>query len=103
MPAKVTGLHKNAPVVEESTKAAKKVAAFVNWSVPMGDGTFIKAAKGFTIFQDEKYPNKHEDMLVALAEKHGGSVEVNLKCRIVINKSRDLGDLNLDDIQVMNG
>jgi len=98
--AKVTGLHKNAPVVENTTEDHKKAAAFVNWSLPMSDGTYVKASKGFTIFQNAKYPNKHEDMLIALAEKHGGSVEVTMKCRIVINKTKDIGDLNLDDIAV---
>ena len=98
--AKVTGLHKNAVVVEDTHNDSKKAAAFVNWSLPMSDGTYVKASKGFTIFQNEKYPNKHEDMLIALAQKHGGSVEVTMKCRIVINKTKDIGDLNLDDIAV---
>ena len=98
--AKVTGLHKNAVVVEDTHNDSKKAAAFVNWSIPMADGTYVKASKGFTIFQNEKYPNKHEDILVALAEKHGGSLELTLKCRIVINKTKDIGELNLDDIVV---
>jgi hypothetical protein len=97
---KVTGLHKNAVVVEDTHNDSKKAAAFVNWSLPMSDGSYVKASKGFTIFQNEKYPNKHEDMLIALAEKHGGSVEVTMKCRIVINKTKDIGELNLDDIAV---
>lgn len=93
------GLHKNAPIVEADTK--KKAVAFVNWSLPLSDGSYMKASKGFAIFQDERYPNKHEDMLVALAQKYGGSVEVNLKCRVVINKSQDLDEFDLDNIQLL--
>jgi len=93
-------LQKNAPKSDatESTKAT----AFVNWSLPKADGSFIKASKGFTIFQNPKYPNRHEDMLVNLAKHNGGSVEVMLKCRIMLNTSPNLDELNLDDIQIIN-
>ena len=94
----ISKLHKNAPV--ETTTEKRRASAFVNWSLPMSDGTYIKASKGFTIFQDPKFPNAHENMLVTLAEKHGGSVELTLKCRIVINKTKDIGELNLDDIVI---
>jgi len=96
----ISKLHKNAVVVEDTHNDSKKAVAFVNWALPMADGTYVKAAKGFTIFQNAKYPNKHEDMLIALAQKHGGSVEVTMKCRIVINKTRDIGELDLSDIVV---
>jgi len=96
----ISKLHKNAVVVENTTEDHKKAAAFVNWSIPMADGTYVKASKGFTIFQNDKYPNKHEDMLIALAQKHGGSVEVTMKCRIVLNRTKDIGELDLGDIVV---
>ena len=92
-------LHKNALVAKESEN--NRAVAFVNWSLPMADGSFIKSGKGFAIFQNPKYPNRHEDMLVNLARKHGGSVEVNLKCRISINSSPDVGEINLDDISII--
>ena len=93
-------VHKNAPktpVQDENNRAV----AFVNWTLPTRDGKGIKASKGFAIFQNPKYPNRHEDMLVELARKHGGSVEVNLKCRVMINNSQDLSTLNLDDIEIL--
>lgn len=93
------GLHKNAPVSTETESL--KAVAFVNWALPLQDGSFIKAGKGFTIFQNPKYPNKHEDLLVDLAKKNGGSVEVMLKCRIMINKSQPIDELNLDDVAVI--
>ena len=89
----MSGLHKNAQA-EESNKAV----AFVNWSLPKRDGSFIKASKGFAIFQNPRYPNRHEDMLVDLARANGGSIEVNLKCRVSINNAQDLGEIKLDDV-----
>jgi len=94
----ISKLHKNAPV--ETTTEKRRASAFVNWALPMADGSFVKASKGFTIFQDPKFPNAHEDKLVALAEKHGGSVEITLKCRIVLNRTKDIGELDLGDIVV---
>lgn len=88
-------LQKNAPVVESENNRA---VAFVNWALPMADGSMLKASKGFTIFQNPKYPNKHEDVLVELARKHGGIVEIDLKCRIMINKSTDISAIDLDSI-----
>ena len=98
MSATVSKLHKNAPVTPEDHQRA---TAFVNWSLPLQDGTFIKAGKGFTIFQNPKYPNKHEDLLVTLAEKNGGSVEVMLKCRIMLNKSVDAAAIDLDQVAII--
>jgi hypothetical protein len=94
---KVTGLRKNpAPAHEESQRAT----AFVNWSLPLADGSFLKASKGFPIFQNAKYPNKYEDVLVNLAREHGGNVEVMLKCRISLNNSADIKDIDLSTIQI---
>ena len=91
-------LHKNA---NQTTEEANKAVAFVNWSLPKRDGSFIKASKGFAIFQNPRYPNRHEDMLVDLARANGGSIEVNLKCRVSINNAQDLGEIGLDDIAII--
>lgn len=93
------GLHKNAPV--ETVEAKEKAVAFVNWQLPLADGSFLKASKGFTIFQNPKFPNRHEDILVSLAKKNGGSVEVMLKCRVMINNGPDLDKLDLDNIAIL--
>ena len=92
-------LHKNA---NQTTEEANKAVAFVNWSLPKRDGSFIKASKGFAIFQNPRYPNRHEDMLVDLARANGGSIEVNLKCRVSINNAQDLGEIGLDDIAIIH-
>ena len=94
----MSGLQKNKK--SEKTETQKAVA-FVNWALPMADGSFLKASKGFTIFQNPQYPNKHEDVLVNLAQQHGGSVEVMLKCRIMINRTPDVTDLDLSSIQIL--
>ena len=93
----MSGLHKNAQPTEEANKAV----AFVNWSLPKRDGSFIKASKGFAIFQNPRYPNRHEDMLVDLARANGGSIDVMLKCRVSINNAPDLGVIALDDIDII--
>ena len=93
-----SGLHKNA---QTTTEEANKAVAFVNWSLPMRNGSFIKASKGFAIFQNPRYPNRHEDILVDLARKNGGRIEVNLKCTVSINNSQDLSEINLDDIDII--
>ena len=95
----MSGLHKNA---QTTTEEANKAVAFVNWSLPKRDGSFIKASKGFAIFQNPRYPNHHEDMLVDLAQANGGSIEVNLKCRVSINNAPDLGEIGLDDIAIIS-
>lgn len=95
----MSGLHKNAN--QATTEEANKAVAFVNWSLPKRDGSFIKASKGFAIFQNPRYPNRHEDMLVDLARANGGSIEVNLKCRVSINNAQDLGEIGLDDIAII--
>ena len=96
----MSGLHKNAQPA--ATEEANKAVAFVNWSLPKRDGSFIKASKGFAIFQNPRYPNRHEDMLVDLARANGGSIEVNLKCRVSINNSQDLSEINLDDVVLID-
>ena len=91
-------LRKNAPAPEEENNRA---VAFVNWAIPTGDGKFIRASKGFPIFQNPRYPNRHEDMLVNLAKKYGGTVEVMMKCRVIINQAMDPNEINLDNIAVL--
>ena len=95
----MSGLHKNAKTT--TTEEANKAVAFVNWSLPKRDGSFIKAARGFAIFQNPRYPNRHEDMLVDLARSNGGSIEVMLKCRVSINNAQDLSQVDLADIAVI--
>jgi hypothetical protein len=89
-------------IIEEAPAAEKNNAvAFVNWSLPLAGGRSMRSAKGFPIFQNPKYPNKHEDMLVALAKKHGGSVTVTMECRIVINSGSSVDDFDLESILVV--
>ena len=95
----MSGLHKNAQPT--ATEESNKAIAFVNWSLPKRDGSFIKASKGFAIFQNPKYPNRHEDMLIDLARANGGRIEVMMKCTISINNAQDLGEIKLDDIDLI--
>ena len=88
--------------VETPAKAANKAVAFVNWSLPTSDGKAIRSSKGLPIFQNPEYPNPQEDLLVALAEKHGGNVEVTMKIRICLNHKMDLADTGLLDSIVIN-
>ena len=82
--------------VTENTEVEKnKAVAFVNWQVP---GSKLKSSKGFTIFQNPAYPNKAEDKLVELAKKHGGTVTVNMQCRISLNTNEEI---SLDDIPIV--
>ena len=97
----MSGLHKNANQTATPEEAANKAVAFVNWALPKRDGSFIKASKGFAIFQNPRYPNRHEDMLVDLARANGGRIEVMMKCTISINNSQDLGEIKLDDIDLI--
>lgn len=83
------------PVTEKNN-----AVAFVNWALPMADGSFRRSSKGFPIFQNPKYPNKQEDVLVALAKKHGGSVTVTMECRIMLNTSGNTEDFDLDNIVI---
>ena len=78
----------------------QKATAFVNWKIPMSDGSFMRSSKGFPIFQNPDFPHAQEDLLVALAKKHGGSVEITLPCTIVINNSIDVASTPLDDIVI---
>ena len=96
----MSGLHKNANQTA-TPEEANKAVAFVNWALPKRDGSFIKASKGFAIFQNPRYPNRHEDMLVDLARANGGRIEVMMKCTISINNAQDLGEIKLDDIDLI--
>jgi len=77
-----------------------KAKAFVNWAIPLKDGTEFKSDKGFPIFQNPDYPNPKEDKLIALAEKHGGTVVVTMIATIRLNTGAS-EDINLDDIEVI--
>ena len=86
-------LRKVTETVENTDK--QKATAFVNWQIP---GSKLKSSKGFTIFQNPQYPNKAEDKLVELAKKHGGTVTVNMQCRISLNTNEEI---SLDDIPIV--
>ena len=77
-----------------------KAVAFVNWSIPTSDGKSIRSSKGFPIFQNPKYPNRQEDLLIALAKKHGGSVSVTMEVKIMLNNSQPVEAVDLDNIIV---
>lgn len=83
----MSGFYKKVSVAE--TTESNSIVAFVNWSLLKTDGSFIKASRGFPIFQNPRYPNYQEDLLVKLAKEHGGSMEVTMRCRVVINKARE--------------
>jgi len=84
------------PVVDAKNNAV----AFVNWNLPLADGRMLRSSKGFPIFQNPKYPNKNEDILVNLAKKHGGTVTVTMECRIMLNTGATADDFDLDQIVV---
>lgn len=83
----------SAPVAGNKQKPA--VVAFVNWSIPLKDGRSLRSSKGFPIFQNPDYPNKYEDFLIALAKEHGGSVNLTLECKVILNRLRTPDDLDL--------
>jgi hypothetical protein len=88
--------YKNNSAVSEKNRAV----AFVNWSIKQADGSVIKSSKGFPIYQNPRYPNKYENLLVELAKKRGGSVTVPMECRILLNQGQDLDDIDLDNIVI---
>jgi len=63
----------------------KPVAAFVNWTLPLADGRILRSNRGFAIFQNSKYPNKNEDILLDLVRNNGGTVTVMMECKITLN------------------
>lgn len=71
------------------TTGKNKALAFVNWSVPTTIGGTMRSSKGFPIFDNPEYPNPEEALLVALAEKHGGTVELTMKVRVTLNQSKE--------------
>lgn len=81
------------PVGDTKTKAI----AFVNWAIPIKDDKELKSDKGFPLFQNPEYPNPKEDLLIALAKKHGGSVTINMVATIRLNGGTP-SDIDLDDI-----
>jgi hypothetical protein len=87
----------------DNTNAAQpknRARAFVNWSVPKADGSgYIHGDRGFPIFQNPEYPSPREDLLIALAEKHGGSVELTMKVRVTLADYKGR-ELSVDDILV---
>jgi hypothetical protein len=93
----MSGLIKNAP--EAPANTTNKAVAFLNWSLPTANGE-IKARKGFPIYSNPKYPNPHEDMLVALAKKHGGKVALTMNVMVSINNGGAFDTIDLDSIIV---
>lgn len=88
----------------ETEKTGRKAVAFVNYEIPTkGDAKNIRSPKGFPIWQDEKYPNKCEDLLVQLAEDNGGVAVVNLRCRIVLNRPAQALDADSVELAVAEG
>jgi len=72
--------------LKKKEKAEKQQAsAFVNWAIPQANGEMYKGGKGFAIY-DNDYTSRQERTLIALAEKHGGSVELTMKVTVVLNK-----------------
>ena len=78
-------------------KAANKAVAFFNWAVPLADGGIFKCKKGLPIFNNPKYPNPHEQKLVELAKKNGGSITMNMTVTINILKD-EKAELPQDDL-----
>jgi len=79
-------------------KSGNKAVAFLNWSLPSKNGVAIKGDKGFPIFQNPEYPSKGEDMLIALAKKYGGAVELNMRVTVRLNQAQS--EINLDDVVI---
>ena len=87
--------NKSVPVEEKNN-----AVAFANWAIQKKDGSEIRSSKGFPIFQNPKYPNKKEDMLVELAKRNGGTVTLNMKVTISLNRGSE--EVDLDDIAVVS-
>ena len=81
------------PIAKKAVKENKAVA-FLNWAIPTKNGGEVKGDKGFPIFQNPAYPSAKEDMLINLAQQHGGSVELTMKVRISLNRQAPEVDLN---------
>ncbi len=72
-------------VVEKNSNKKSNADAFVNWSIKTKNGN-LTSDYGFTIFtENPEYPNEKERMLVALAKKNGGTVELDMRVRIQLN------------------
>ena len=77
-----------------------KSKAFVNWNIMDDLGNIVlKSSKGFPLQGHPDYPNKQEDALIALAEKHGGSVQLCMNVSVNLNTSDE--EINLDSIPVI--
>lgn len=87
----------NVPSPVGDTK--NKAKGFVNWTTKMKDGTELKSDKGFPIFQNPDFPNPKEDLLLALADKHGGTVTITMEATIRLNGGSP-EEVNLDDFLV---
>jgi hypothetical protein len=99
--AKDAAMNSAGTTTSETVAPAKNRAkAFFNWSVPKADGSgMIRCDRGLPIFQNPEYPSSKEDLLIALAEKHGGSVEVTMTVRIQLTDAQPQ-KLTVDDILV---
>jgi len=91
------------PITKNNAKPAKtphESKAFVNWVVKNADGSIaLKSSKGFPLQGHPDYPNKQEDALIALAEKHGGSVSLIMHVSVNLNTKGQ--EINLDSIPVI--
>ena len=87
----------NKRISNQGTKVETKknrAKAFANWAIVNADGTEIRCDRGFPIFQNPDYPSKKEDLLVGLAEKMGGTFELNMKVTIRLNTEPEALDID---------
>ena len=79
-------------VADKAAKAEKKprAAAFVNWETILKDGRVLKSDKGFALFQNPKFPNPKEDLLIEAAKlQEDNTLEITLVCKIILNKPEE--------------
>ena len=85
---------------KSDTPVKNKAKAFFNWAVPKADGSgMIRCDRGLPIFLNPEYPSSKEELLMALAAKHGGSVELTMTVRVTLTNSKPQA-LTTDDILV---
>jgi len=94
-----TTIEKKKPVLEKKAKkkATIKAAGFLNWELPLANGGTYKSSKGFPIFGNPEYPNPQEDKLIELARSQGGSVELTMKVRVVLNTPAEPDAIELSE------
>lgn len=97
-------LQKTNPEVRPADEKAKP-KAYVNWVLPAiidNEGNPIKSTFGFPIHQNTKFPNKGEDTLMAMLEKHVSNpkhkfLELNMTVRIYPRKPEP-APTSIDDL-----